>query len=100
MDECVEHRDFPLVANDQAAEIGNPSDGSLDFPAAFVSSQLSSILPFRLRTVDPVGTNQVNATFLQSVPKRIRIRCLFVDQAFLILSGAAATAPRYRDRVQ
>ena len=100
MYERIKHRDFPLVANDQSSEIGNPCNRSLDFPATFVSPQLATVLAFRFRTVCTMGANQLDATLLQSISQGIRIGRLVVDQPCGILSRTATTFPRHRDLFQ
>jgi tryptophanyl-tRNA synthetase len=47
------------------------SIGSLDDPAAFVTSQLAAILAAPLFVVVPVGRDQIDAAFLQLFARRV-----------------------------
>lgn len=62
-----------LVANQQATELTELRIGALHNPAAHVSPQLPSILVAPLLVVLPVGRDQVDAAFLQSLPQRVGV---------------------------
>ncbi len=94
MDESVKHRNLPIVTHDQSPEIADPGDRAFDFPAAFVASQLPSILSFWFLAICPMRANQVDSSFRQSVPQRIGISGLVVNQPWGILAWAASPFPR------
>ena len=93
MDEGVKHHNLPLVTHQQTPEVGDPSNGPFDFPAAFVASQLSSILPFRFNAIRPMGADQVNSSFGQAIPQRIGIGGLVVNQPRGILARTPSSFP-------
>lgn len=100
MDKGIKHRNYAFVTNHQPTEICNPGDGSFDFPAPFVSSQLSSILHFGLNSVPPVRTNQFYSSVSQATPKRIGIGSLVINQPFGIFSWSSPSVARHRHLLQ
>lgn len=62
-----------FMANQQTAELAEPSVGALDDPAALVAPQLAAVFMFAVPVIFPVGGNQLDAALLKSFPQRIRI---------------------------
>lgn len=62
-----------IPPNNKSAEIPQPRKKSFDFPAAFVSSQGSSVLHRRFFPIPSMGANQVDTHFQKSDPKRVTI---------------------------
>src|SRR5271166_656274 len=78
-----------LMTNQQSAELAKPCIGSLHNPAANVPPQLASIFVAPLLVVLPVGHNQVDAAFLESLPQRVRIVSAVSDYSLGLLSRPA-----------
>src|SRR4051794_13556342 len=62
-----------LVPNNQPAEVLQPGEEALHFPAAFVPAQRSAILSLVLGTVAPVRSNHLNALLRERLVKRITV---------------------------
>src|SRR5512141_205364 len=93
MDESVKHRDLPLVTHYQTPEVGDPGNGAFDFPASFVASQLSSILPVRFFAILPVRADQINSSFCQTSPQGVGISGFVVNQPRWVFSRTTAPFP-------
>jgi len=89
-----------LVAHDQSAKVEQPSHGSLDFPAATISTQRASVLPLRFATIAAMRTDQLNAPFRQALSQGIGVGCLIVDQPLRVPSWSASSGPRDADFLQ
>src|SRR5271165_5263059 len=81
-----------LMTNQQSAELAKPCIGSLHNPAANVTPQFASIFVAPLLVVLPVGHNQVDASFLESLPQRVRIVSAISDYPLRLLSRSAFRA--------
>jgi hypothetical protein len=92
MEEGLIHRDVPLVADDQPAEVGDPGDAPLHFPSTLIPSQFAPVLRWRLAAVGLVRTDQLDATPLQTLSQRIGVGGAIVDQPPGIFARPAATA--------
>ena len=58
-----------LMTNQQAAELTEPSVGSLHDPATLIAPQFASIFITPFLVVAPVGHNQLNAALLEPLPQ-------------------------------
>src|SRR5271166_524503 len=81
-----------FMTNQQSTELAKPGIGSLHNPAANVTPQLTSILVAPLLVVLPVGRNQVDASFLESLSQRVRIVAAVSDYPLRLLSRSAFRA--------
>ena len=54
MKERIIHQNIAIPANYQSAIISEPGKSSFNFPAAFITSQLASIIILLLLTIAPV----------------------------------------------
>src|SRR5215210_5196414 len=94
MQECSKHLGMPLVADNQPAEVLQPSDGSFDFPASAVAPEFSTVLGFDF-FVPAVGTDQLNPTSFQSSSQRIAVRRSIVNQPLRILTRTTTSGSRH-----
>lgn len=85
-----------LMTNLQSAELAEPCVGSLHDPATNVSSQFAPIFVAPLLVVLPVGRNQFDAAFLESLPQRVRVVAAVSDYSLRLLARPAF-ATRYPD---
>src|SRR5271165_3493468 len=85
-----------LMTNQQSAELAEPCVGSLHDPATNVSSQFAPIFVAPLLVVLPVGRNQFDAAFLESLPQRVRVVAAVSDYSLRLLARPAF-ATRYPD---
>ncbi len=83
-----------LMTNQQSAALPKPSIGSLHNPAADVTPQLASIFVAPFLVVFPVGRNQVDASFLESLPQRVRIVSAVRDYPLRLLSRPCGRGTR------
>ena len=72
MKESTIDRQGAVPTNDQTAKVVEPGERALDFPAASVSSQFSSILRFPL-AVAPVRADQLDAAPFEALAQRIAV---------------------------
>lgn len=81
-----------FMANQQTAELAEPSVGALDDPAALVAPQLAAVFMFAVPVIFPVGGNQLDAALLKSFPQRIRIIAAVSDHPRRLPSRTALVA--------
>ena len=81
-----------LMTNQQSAKLAKPCMGSLDNPAANVAPQFASIFVAPLLVVLPVGRNEFDAAFLESLSQRVRIVSAISDYPLWLLSRPAFRA--------
>ena len=81
-----------LMTNQQSAELAKPCMGALHDPAANITPQFASILVAPLLIVLPVGRNEFDAAFLESLPQRVRIVSAIRDYPLGLLSRPAFRA--------
>ena len=62
-----------IIAHEQTAEVAQPGEGALDFPAVAVATQGPSIVERGLASTAPVRSNQENASLQQSPTQRIAV---------------------------
>ena len=67
------HSNIAIPADHQSAIISEPGESSLNFPAAFITSQLATIMVLLLLIVAPIGANQFNASRSQTLSKRVAV---------------------------
>ena len=70
-----------FVACNQSAEVLQPTDGTFDFPASAIASQLSAVLGSRLNPVASMRAHQFNAAPSQPSTQQVTVRSRIVDQA-------------------
>ena len=78
-----------LMANQQSAELTEPSVGPLHDPAAEIAPQLASIFVSPFLVVVPVRHDQVDAALLQALPQRVGIVSSVCYHALGLLPWAA-----------
>jgi hypothetical protein len=93
--ESSEEKVMPLVANDKPTVIEQPTDRSLDLPAAFVSPKRASILGRGSFASSPVRTDQFDAPLGQSFPQRVAVGGSVIDQSFGTLAQDALLQERF-----
>jgi len=76
-----------LISDNQPSEILKPGETPLDFPAAFISPQLSAILSFWLRPVAAMWRDQLNTLLFQKITIDLVTVVCFVANEFFRLSG-------------
>lgn len=88
-----------LIANDQAAEVSQPGEGALDFPAMSVATEFASVLQL-VTTGAAVGTNQFNALSVQGRPQFVAVVTLIGDQSMRFAFRPTRSTPWHRDGLQ
>ena len=78
-----------LMTNQQAAELSEPSIGSLHNPAAKIAPQFASVFVSPFLVVVPVRHNQFDAALLQSPTQRVGIITAIGNHALGLLPWAA-----------
>ena len=86
MKECIIHSNIAVPANHQSAIISEPGESSLNFPTAFITSQLSAIMVFLLLVVAPVRANQFNTTCLKPPSQWVTVIALVSNQTLWFLA--------------
>ena len=71
-----------FVPDSHTTVVVEPTDQPLHLPAAFVSTQLSTILGLRLAPVAPVRSNQLDTLRFERRVKRIGVVCFVSDEFF------------------
>ncbi len=87
-----------FVASDKAAEVLQPTDCTLDFPASFDPPEFSAILYRGLRPIYPVPANQFDFSLGQSGSQWIAVRGLVVQQSLRDASDDARIQERLDQR--
>jgi hypothetical protein len=80
MKERTINNDITVPADHQSAIISEPGESSLNFPTAFITSQLSAIIVFLLFVITPIRANQLNATPPEFPSQRVTVISLVSDQ--------------------
>jgi len=88
-----------FIANDQTAEISQPSEGSLDFPPLAITSEFASILELVLPCAT-MRANQFDASGLQRGTELVAIIASIGNQALGFAFGPSRALPGYRDGFQ
>src|SRR5882724_6791195 len=80
MKKCAVNRERAVIANNQMAEIAEPSEGALDFPSSSIASQRSSVLGHRLASIPAMRRNQFDPACRQARPQRVTVVTTIGDQ--------------------
>jgi hypothetical protein len=99
MKECAVNREGAVIASNQMAEIAEPSEGALDFPAPSIASQRSPVLGHRFASIPAMRRDQFDPARRQPLPQWVTVVTTIRDQAqrFLLRLprvGSAAHAHR------
>src|SRR6266699_189929 len=103
MKECAVHRERAVVANHQMAEVAEPREGTLDFPAPAVASQRSSVLGHLFASIPAMWRDQFDPALRQPLSQRVTVVTTVGDEAQRVLprsprAGSAAHADRRERR--
>src|ERR1700675_3156373 len=99
MKECVVNRERAIVANHQMAEVAEPREGALDFPAPAVASQRSSVLGHRFAAIPAMRRDQFDPARRQPFPQRVTVVTAIRNQAQRLLPRSPRTgSAAYVDR--
>src|SRR6266571_5355659 len=103
MKECAVNRERAVVANHQMAEVAEPREGTLDFPAPAVASQRSSVLGHRFASIPAMWRDQFDPALRQPLSQRVTVVTTVGDEAQRVLprsprAGSAAHADRRERR--
>src|SRR6267378_740506 len=103
MKECAVNRKRAVITNHQRAEVAEPREGALDFPASAVTSQRSSVLGHRFASITAMRCDQFDPARLQSLSQRVAVVSTVGNQAQRFLPrpprvGSAAYADRRERR--
>jgi hypothetical protein len=99
MKECAVNRERAVIANNQMAEIAEPSEGALDFPSSSIASQRSPVLGHRFASIPAMWRDQFDSARRQPLPQRVTVVTTIRDQTQRFLPrpprvGSAAHADR------
>ena len=86
------HSQFAVITNHQAAEKTQPRDGSFDFPAASIATQLATVRIRSVLLVPPIRHNQLHSEPSQSSPQGIAVISLVGDDPRRTLARSASRA--------
>jgi len=100
MKECTIHSNITIPANHQSAIISEPGKSSLNFPTAFITSQLSAIMVFLLFVIAPVRANQFDTTCLKSLAQRVTVIPLVGNQSLRFFSWTTSTFAWHSNIIQ
>src|ERR1700761_2265526 len=92
--------DVSLVTNQQPSEVAEPRERAFDFPSAFVSTQLSTVLQRRLAAVAPMRADQINPPLFQANSQWVGIGGSIVNEPFGFVFGPATSRSGNRDCAQ
>src|SRR5260370_27355670 len=81
MKECTVNRERAVIANHQMAEVAEPREGALDFPAPSITSQCSSILGHQLASIPTMRRDQFDPALRQPLSQRVTVVTTIGDQA-------------------
>ena len=100
MKECIIHSNISIPTDHQPAIISEPGKRSLNFPAAFITSQLASIMILLLLVIAPVRANQFNASRSQTLSKRVAVITFVSNQPLRPFSWTTSAFAWHGDVVQ
>jgi hypothetical protein len=83
-----------VVSHLQAAEVTQPADGALDFPAPPIAPQLASIMKRLLPFILPIGSDQLDATPSPASPQWVAVIGAIGNDARWPHAWASATNSR------
>jgi hypothetical protein len=100
MKECIIHGNITVPSDNQSAIISEPGKSTLNFPTAFIASQLSTIMVFLLFVVAPIWANQFNTTCLELPSQRVTVITLVSNQTLWIFARPASSFSRHSNVIQ
>ena len=100
MKERIIHSYITIPANNQSAIISEPGESSLNFPSAFISSQLTAVMVFLLLVIMPIRANQFNTSTSQTLTKRVAVITFISNNPFGIFPWTAAAFAWHSNVVQ
>ena len=95
MTEALEDAQDAVLAHLQPAEVLEPSERALDFPAPPVASQLPAILVRLVPFIPAIRRNQFDAPASQPSAQRVAVVSAIRDDALRAHSGSPAPTPRH-----
>lgn len=87
-----------FVPGNEPPEVLEPTDVALDFPAATVARELSTVLEFGASAVAAVRTDEFNAALLQTLPQTVTVCSHIVNQVLRETAQAALVKQRFNQR--
>lgn len=81
MEESLVDFKMIIIAYEQTAEVAEPGEGALDFPAVAIAAQSSPVVEGRFAAPAAVRRDQENAPLQQSPPQRIAVVSAIGDNA-------------------
>ena len=87
-----------LISRNQASEVLQPADGTLDFPSSSVATKFSAILGGWLPAAFTMWTDEFRPTFIESTTQRVTVGCFVVDQSSRPTSDDALIEQRLDQR--
>ncbi len=87
-----------FIADDEAAEVEQPADGSFDFPASLVAAEGAAVLSLRTAAILPMRADQLDAASRQSLAQRIAVGGAVVDQSLEAATEHATIEQRFDQR--
>lgn len=99
MKEALVNGQRAVVADDQPAEVAEPSKGALHDPPSLVAAQRSTVLGRRFAPILPMRGDQLDAPRRQLLAQRVAIVAAISDQAKRLLPRTTRVMPTpYTDR--
>ncbi len=100
MEEALIKVEVSLIANSEATEVAQVSEGALDFPTLTISPQRASILQFDFASVLAMRANQFDAARGQSLAQGLRIITPITDESLRSIARTSCSKTRYLHRAQ
>ena len=100
MKEGIIHSNITVPTDDQSAIISEPRESSLNLPAAFITSELATIMVLLLLIIAPVRANQLNVSTSQTLSKRVAIITSVGNQTSRVFSWTTSAFAWYSNVVQ
>jgi len=100
MKESVIHSNITVPTDNQSAIISEPGESSLNFPTAFITSQLSAIMIFLPFVVAPVRANQFDTSCLELPSQRVTVISSVSNQSLRIFSRTTPTFTWHSNIIQ
>src|SRR6266478_6535801 len=103
MKKCGVNHERAVITDNQVAEVAEPGEGALDFPAPAVAPQRSSVLGHRFASIPAMRRDQFDPALSQPHSQRVTVVTTIGDQAERFLPrppgmGSAAYADRRERR--
>lgn len=97
MKERLIHGNVSIIPDGQPTEVLQPSKRPLHRPSPLIATQFAPIVVFPFVVVLPIRTDQLDATSLQSCPKRVAVVASVGDDALRIFSRSTSAFPGHGD---